>query len=142
MNFTLGTPIPLISSSPHTCPLPLQLTPSREKYLIVEAVVCHSVSHSVPLVHTSLLANAHGNESDMRPLASASLSILEPVWDSFQISCCCPVSWRSYSFGSVGPASSCTLARHLWDRSWMGQLKALDLPERYLSWSSHQLSHS
>jgi hypothetical protein len=39
--------------------------------------------------------------SDWRPLASATLSILGPHRDSFWISCCCPVSWSSCSFGSL-----------------------------------------
>lgn len=44
--------------------LPLYLIPpTEEKTLIVEAVVYHSVSHSIyPLVHT-LLSNVHCNES-------------------------------------------------------------------------------
>lgn len=39
-----------------------------------------------------------------KPLASATLLTLEPHWDSSQISWCCPMSWRSCSFGSIGPA--------------------------------------
>ena len=30
--------------------------------------------------------------------------ILDPYLDSSWISCCCPVSWRSFRFGSAGPA--------------------------------------
>jgi hypothetical protein len=61
VNFTSCTPIPLISPSlriyPHPC------NPPKEKNLLVEAVVCHSVSHSHPFVHTSLLENVHCNGS-------------------------------------------------------------------------------
>lgn len=46
--------------------------------------------------------------SGTRPLASAALSVLEPHWDSSRIFCCYPVLWESCSFGSVGPAPSCT----------------------------------
>jgi hypothetical protein len=48
--------------------------------------------------------------SGSRPLVSTTLSILDPHQDSSRISCCCPVSWRSSSFGSAGPAPSLTLA--------------------------------
>lgn len=58
--------------------------------------------------------------SGTRPLASATLSILESHWDSSGIFWCCPLSLRSYSFGSVGP--SCTPAVMMgkmleWDNS-------------------------
>ena len=61
--------------------------------------------------HLCLLMFIAMTWSDLRSLASATLSILEPHWDSSRIPCCCPVSWRSCSFGSVGPAS-CTPAVH------------------------------
>jgi hypothetical protein len=55
--FCCCAPIPLISPSPHTCPPPLQSPPNKErKTLNVEAVVCHSVSHS-------LLAEVYCNDS-------------------------------------------------------------------------------
>ena len=45
--------------------------------------------------------------SGWRPLASAIPSILDPYQDSFRrISRCCPVPWRSCSFGSAGLALS------------------------------------
>ena len=57
-----------------------------------------------PSIHTSsLIATSHWSGS--RPLASATPSILDPHQDSSQISCCCPVSWRPCSFGSVEWAS-------------------------------------
>ena len=44
--------------------------------------------------------------SGSRSLASVTPSILDPHWDSSQLSCCCPLSWRSCSFGTVGLALS------------------------------------
>jgi len=40
---------------------------------------CHNVSHSIPFVHTSLLAMSHWSGS--RSLAPATLSILDPLGD-------------------------------------------------------------
>lgn len=49
VKFTLCTPIPFISPSPTICPLPLQLPPhNRWGKHLVEIVVYHSVSHSIP----------------------------------------------------------------------------------------------
>jgi hypothetical protein len=68
--------------------------------------------------------------SGTRPLATATLSILDPHRDSSQIDCCCPLSWRSYSLGSVGLAPSYIPTVHGWCRCWVGQFKALDLSLR------------
>jgi hypothetical protein len=38
-------------------------SPTEKKHLLVESIVCHSVSHSRPASHTSLLANVPCNES-------------------------------------------------------------------------------
>ena len=65
--------------------------------------------------------------SGLRSLASATLSVLDPQWDSSQIFCCCPLSWRSCSFAFVEPVPSCTPAVHQWGRCWLSQFKALDL---------------
>lgn len=70
MNFTACTPIPPISPSLHIHLLPLTPYPPPQKY-VVEAVVCHRLSHCIP---------------GWRLLASASLSILESHWGSSQIS--------------------------------------------------------
>jgi hypothetical protein len=59
--------------------------------------VCHGVSRSIPFCL---------NRSGSRPLAFATLSMLDPHQDSSQLSCCCPVSWRACSFSSAGPAPS------------------------------------
>ena len=138
VNFTLCTPIPLITPCPHTCPLPLP--PHRgKKNLIVETLVCHSVSYSIPLLFTLCLQIiiAMTHQSGTRPLASATLSILDPHWGSSQLSCCCPVSWRSFSFGCVGPCPLCTPAVHPRVRCWGGPIQSPGSgPKRYLNWSA------
>jgi hypothetical protein len=89
----------------HPCILPL-----REKgNLVVEAVVFDSVSHRLTLCpHFFVMSSC----PDSRPLVSATLPILDPHRDSSWIPSCCPVSWRSCSFGSVGPPAS------PWGRCW------------------------
>jgi hypothetical protein len=74
----------------------------------VEAVVCHSVSHNITVCPHFFPCNKSGSKS----LASVTLSILDPYWDSSQISWFCPVSWRSYSFGFVGLVPSHAVAVH------------------------------
>ena len=54
--------------------------------------------------------------SVLRPLASAALSILDSYGEFSQISCCCPVSRRSCSFGSIGPVLSQAPADQRWSR--------------------------
>ena len=84
--------------------------------------VYYSVSQSMPSVHTSSLANVPYYESFiwLRFLASVMTSILDPHQDSSQLSCCCPVSWRSCSFGTEGPASSHVPPVCRWCRFWGG----------------------
>jgi hypothetical protein len=74
--------------------------------------------------------------SGSRPLSSA--TILEIHWDSSWISCCCPVLWRSCSFGSVGLALSSVLRQLLHGIDvWNGPFESPGSgPERYLSLSS------
>jgi hypothetical protein len=123
MNFTSSTLIPLIFPSARAHPPLLQPPPSiGEKNLIVEAAVCHSASHSIPFCPHFLLANVHCIESlvGSKPLASAALSILGPHWHSSQIPCCCPVSRRASSLGSVGQALSHAPVVHQWCRCWGG----------------------
>jgi hypothetical protein len=57
---------------------------------------------------------ATGHWSSSRPLASSTLSILDPHGDSPQKSCCRSLSWRSCSVGSAGPALSHIPAVHRW----------------------------
>lgn len=79
--------------------------------------------------------------SGLRPLTSASLSILDPPRDSSQKSCCSPVSWRSFSCGSAGPAPSHAVTVHRWGGCWGGSTQNLELgPGRNLSWSACQIS--
>lgn len=89
----------------------------------MEAVICHNVSHSMyPFVHTSLLAmfiaRVIGVVLDLWLLLH---SVLCPHQDSSLISCCCPVSWRFCSFGSIGPHA---LAPHRWGGCWGGLTKS------------------
>lgn len=56
--------------------------------------------------------------SGLRFLASATLWILGPQWNSFWIACYCLVSWRSQSIGSVDPIPSHVLAVHRWGKCW------------------------
>ena len=108
VKFTLSTPIPLISLTPCTCPPPLQ--PSS----LTKENIFHHGSCSVLVYPTVYLLSslpclpmfiAITCWSGTRSLVSATRLILDPHWDSSWISCCCPVSWRFCSFGSVEPAS-------------------------------------
>ena len=107
---------------------------------------CHSVS--VPQ-YTSLYTHLHSKVfsvinhwSGLRSLASNTLSILGLQEDSSQISCCCSVSWRSCSFGSIVLVSSHTPTVHPWVRCWgRPTLNPGSGPERYLNWSALLLSN-
>jgi hypothetical protein len=140
VNFTWGTPIPLTSPSLHTCPLcSCSLPPTEKTNLIVEAVVCQCVPQytlwSILLCLQMFIA--------LSLVLGLWLLLLYQYWNlsgtPLRDPCCCPVSWRSYSFGSTGPAPSCTLAVHQWDRCWVGQLKALDLSLRGI-WAGQSTS--
>jgi hypothetical protein len=106
-----------------------QTKPQKHRnHLTVEAVVCHSVSHRIPLcphLHSKVF-----NES----LAWFEISGFCDTIDigfslGLLLSCCYPVSvlWRSCPFRSAGLAllHNPTVCR--WLRFWMGQFKALDL---------------
>jgi hypothetical protein len=108
----------------HSSPPPKKRK-KKKKNLTMEAIVCHSVSHSIyPFSQMSLIVNVHCNESGSRPLASATPSILDPCRDSPQMSSCCPESWRSCSFGSAVSAPSHTPAFYRWDRYWGGTIQS------------------
>ena len=81
----------LISPSPPTCPLslPPPFHPTEEKNLVVESLVGHSLSHTRSFCPQLFFFFAC---KCLRPLASATLSILEPLWESSRIACFCPVS--------------------------------------------------
>jgi hypothetical protein len=71
----------------------------------------------------------------------AALSILEPCWEFSWIFFCCPVSWRSFSFRSVGLAPTHVPAGHQWGRCWVGPTECPGSgPGRYMSWSASELS--
>lgn len=115
---------------------------TNKNHLFMEVVVSQW-SHSTPCLHTSWLANVHGNETlvCLRPQASPPLSILDPHSDTSRISCCHPVSWRSSSFGSAGPAPLHYPAVQRWDRCWCGPTQSDRTgPEWKLRWSACQLS--
>jgi hypothetical protein len=85
---------------------PLQPPSNRIKYLIGEAVLCHSVLlfSQYSLLFTLLCLQMFITItcfSDMSPLASATLLILDSHWHSSLIYCCWHVAWRFYWFGSV-----------------------------------------
>jgi hypothetical protein len=80
----------------------------------VEAVVCHTVNPLSTLLYLQKFI-AVGPWFALSPLASATPSIPVLHWDSSQISCC-PLSWRSHSFGSAVPNPSQALAVHRWCR--------------------------
>ena len=102
----------LISSIPALCPCKLQ-TKRKTSYS-----GCYTVSRYV--VHYTLLSTLYlqilislSHWSVSRPLASVTLSILDPHLDSSWISCCCPMYWKYYSFGSVGLSLSYVLHQFL-----------------------------
>ena len=80
--------------------------------------MCHRVYTLLPkqLYLQMFIAMSHWSGS--RPLDSATLSILDPHQDSSWISCCCPVPWRSCSFGSIVPTLSHAPTVHRWGRCW------------------------
>ena len=81
--------------------------------------------------------------SGTRPLASATLSILQPYWDASHVSFGCPVSWRSHSFESEGLAPSWTPAVYRWGRYWGAPTQSPgSVPEKDLSCSARQPSCS
>lgn len=98
-NFSLAlfTSCASVANSSPPCPPPT-LNPSnfplyRKNPLIVETAVCYSVSHSILFFpHFFACKYSLTHWSGTRPLTSATLSLLEPHWDSSQISCCCPMT--------------------------------------------------
>ena len=96
-----------------------QTKPNKKPHLVMEAVVCHSVAQcSLLCIHLCLqMFIAVSHWSGLRPLASSTPSILEPHQDFSQMSCCCPASWRSNSFGATVLALSCSPADHRCSRS-------------------------
>lgn len=74
-------------------------------------------------------------------LTPATVWIIEPPWGSSQIYGCCPMSRRSYKFGSVELVSLCALAVNWWGRWWDGPIQSPGSSrENYLSLSVYQLT--
>lgn len=150
MDFSSCSPTQLISLLPHVCPPPSQLHTKEKKKketsqllcLTMKPVVCHSVSHSVPFVHSSVLANVHCNKLLVCFKASRFCYTIntESLPGLFLDVLLLPISWRSCSFGSLGPAPSPAPAVHKWDRCWDGPTQSPGSePELNLSWSGGQL---
>lgn len=99
---------------PLICPPPLQLPPKKEKNknrgkksISMEAVVCHVFNTQYILLSKQLYLQmiiAINLWFRLRTLVSATVSILDPHQNSSRLSCYCPVSWKSCSFGSAEPA--------------------------------------
>lgn len=126
VNFTLYTSVLLILF--HISPLPLHHPPIREQqqqqqqislWKLCCVTMCPPVHH---FVLTAWLANvdAMSHHSGSRPLAFATLSMLDAYWDSFWVSCCWPVSWWSCSFSSAGLAPWHAPAVYKCGRCWGG----------------------
>ena len=82
-----------------------------------------------PSVHMFSLPNIHCNESLgwFKISSSVALSTLDPHRDSSRLSCCRPVSWRSFNFGTAGLALSCVSTIHRWYWFWSGPSQSLYL---------------
>lgn len=77
-------------------------------------IACHTI---YPFAYIILLANVHWIEILVWSEASdsATLSILEPLWDtSYNISHCYLVPQRFFGFEHAVTTSSCVLAVHSW----------------------------
>ena len=104
----------LISPSLHST---LEISLTKEKKIIKKislwklrcVTACHTVYTPLPKQIDLQMFIAVNHWSHVRPLASATLSILDPHWDSPGISWCHHVSWRS-----AGPALSWTPTVHRW----------------------------
>lgn len=137
VNSTSYTLIPLISPYLHTLYILATFCSMKEEHLILEALVCHTTSHSIPFCLPVFPLNTHCKCSLVWYAAfSFCYSInTEPYWYYFSISWCCLGSWRSYSFGSVGLTHSLTPAVHGWRICWYGPIHRSESgPERYLSY--------
>lgn len=104
-NFTSWTPIPLISRSRCTW-LPPPLPPphqQRKNLLAVEAALCLGMSHSASFCLLVLACRCSLQSHWLVRGSGFCCSISTGASpDSSWISCCCPVSQRSCSFGSAG----------------------------------------
>lgn len=128
----------IMHSAPTHLPVPsyppsiLPTSPSKEnerererENLVVEVSVCLSVYPLSKHLCLQMFISV-SCWSGSRLWVLPHLSILDPYLASSWLSCCCPMSWRSFSFGSVGLVPSCTSADHRRVDVRVGQLKALD----------------
>ena len=92
-------PIPL--NLPFPLSLPSALATSPYPNFLMEAAVWQWVTqYTLYSTHLDLwVFIAMSHLSDVRPLVSAPPSMIGPHWDSFWMSCHCPMLWRSRSFG-------------------------------------------
>ena len=79
-----------------------------------------------PFVQTSLPANVHCHSSLVLFKASVFAYSISPSSSPDWISCCCPLSQGSCSFGSTGMAPAHPLPVNRWNRCGVGQLKDLN----------------
>ena len=93
VSFTSCTPVPSIPLS-HLLPLQPH-SEKKKKNLTVEDVMCHSMSHSTPILNCKCSLQWLIGLVQGLPLVSVTLSIPDPHRDSSWISCCYPVSLRS-----------------------------------------------
>jgi hypothetical protein len=121
VSFTSCAPIPLMFLSLISCSLSQKKETVKTNPHPQSSYWCHTV---YPFVQTALLENAHCIEPlvGSKPLASTTLSILDPHWDSTSIFYYCPVSWRS-----LGADLSWAPVVDRWSRCRSGPIKALDL---------------
>lgn len=92
---------------------PCNLPHNRGKNLVVEAVVCHSGSNSI-LFSSYFFGKCLLQK---RPLAFATLSVLDPNWDYLPYVMLLYCVIDICNFGSLGPTPSCALARN-GDQMW------------------------
>lgn len=97
---------------------------TNNENLTLGALVCHSVAHSIPLVHSSSVACkcslpwVIGLRWGHWLLLHQQYSIL--TWGPLRYSdaFCCPVSWRCWSFSSTSLTPSHAAMVHWWNRCW------------------------
>jgi len=128
------------SHLPPYLPSPLHPLPQhRKQHLISEAMVRHSLSHSIHFC-PHFFACKCSLQWLIGPLQGLWLLLLYQYRNLTQISCCCPESGRAYIIESVGPTPSCIPADQL-GRCWGGPSQSPgSRTERYLSCSPCQLS--
>lgn len=139
--FHIMHPKPIHLSHPSHWPSILETSPTTEEN---KSCGSYSVSQCVPQhtllsTYLSLLAKliAMAPWSCMKPLASATLSTLDPHWYFSWLSCYSSLAWRFCSFGSVRLATSCTPDAHQWGRCWDEPIQSPGPgPERYLGCSA------